>query len=115
MKKYGMYSCFCNVVRVFCRFPLCTSGLCVDAVMVSIPVLPAFNVTLIPKKTYFSLDDPELGVEVYARSASSFTLLPTMTYIIGFDLPYIHGVQHVDPLMISILITQVSVRRVCER
>ncbi|XP_060767191.1 complement C3-like [Neoarius graeffei] len=30
-------------------------------------VLPAFNVTLIPKKTYFSLEDQELKVEVYAR------------------------------------------------
>ncbi|XP_053085324.1 complement component c3b, tandem duplicate 2 [Pangasianodon hypophthalmus] len=30
-------------------------------------VLPAFNVTLIPKKTHFSLEDQELNVEVYAR------------------------------------------------
>ncbi|TSK67244.1 Complement C3 [Bagarius yarrelli] len=30
-------------------------------------VLPAFNVTLIPEKGYFSLDDEELKVEVYAR------------------------------------------------
>ncbi|XP_053472713.1 complement C3 [Ictalurus furcatus] len=30
-------------------------------------VLPAFNVTLIPKKTHFSLEDEELVVEVYAR------------------------------------------------
>ncbi|KAG7315486.1 hypothetical protein KOW79_021574 [Hemibagrus wyckioides] len=30
-------------------------------------VLPAFNVTLVPKKAHFSLEDQELNVEVYAR------------------------------------------------
>ncbi|KAM9493802.1 complement C3-like [Clarias gariepinus] len=30
-------------------------------------VLPAFNVTLIPKQTHFSLEDQELNVEIHAR------------------------------------------------
>lgn len=36
-------------------------------------VLPAFNVTLKPKKAHFSLDDQELEVEVYARSVPFYT------------------------------------------
>lgn len=34
---------------------------------VSFLVLPAFNVTLTPKKTFLSLDDSELVVEISAR------------------------------------------------
>lgn len=34
---------------------------------VSVLVLPAFNVTLTPKKTFLSLDDSELVVEISAR------------------------------------------------
>lgn len=32
-----------------------------------LPVLPAFNVTLMPRKTYFSLYDNHLEVEISAR------------------------------------------------
>ncbi|KAF5897905.1 complement C3-like, partial [Clarias magur] len=66
-------------------------------------VLPAFNVTLIPKKTYFSWEDQELKVEVHARYVCGEQVEGVAYVVFGVErngqkvrLPSMKQVQNLD-------------------
>ncbi|KAF5897904.1 complement C3-like, partial [Clarias magur] len=66
-------------------------------------VLPAFNVTLIPKKTHLSLDDQELNVEIYARYVYGEKVDGVAYVVFGLErngqkvrLPSMKQVQNLD-------------------
>lgn len=63
VKKYGRWSYYANQINI--SSPVFSE--CHIHCNVSFLVLPAFNVTLTPKKTFLSLDDSELVVEISAR------------------------------------------------
>lgn len=81
-KSTSFHICSCSYAR----------GFCVDNVILSILVLPAFNVTLVPKKAHFSLEDQELNVEVYARSVPCSTILQTVSCRVRFDVFCTHRI-----------------------
>ncbi|KAM9493803.1 complement C3-like [Clarias gariepinus] len=66
-------------------------------------VLPAFNVTLIPKKTYFSWEDQELKVEVHARYMHGEQVKGVAYVVFGVErngqkvrLPFMKQVENLD-------------------
>lgn len=63
-----------------------------------IPVLPAFNVTLTPRKPYFSLYESQLAVEISARS-TSYTIC---TFY--FSLRSLFPILEVKPVLFSEII-----------
>lgn len=61
------------VVACCCCHPL------ISQTVGCVVVLPAFNVTLTPRKSFLSLEDSGLEVEVLARLVSTNTRTPTHT------------------------------------
>lgn len=59
------------VVACCCCHPL------ISQTVGCVVVLPAFNVTLTPRKSFLSLEDSGLEVEVLARLVSTHTRTPT--------------------------------------
>lgn len=69
-----------------------------------LPVLPAFNVTLTPRKTYFSLYDNDLEVEISARYLFGEPVQGTAYVVFGIKinqemirLPSVKKVTNVSP------------------
>lgn len=69
-----------------------------------IAVLPAFNVTLTPRKSFFSLDDSDLEVEISARYLFGELVQGTAYVVFGIKinqemirLPSVKKVTNVSP------------------
>lgn len=58
----------------------CCCHLLISQTVGCVVVLPAFNVTLTPRKSFLSLEDSGLEVEVLARLVSTHTHPPTHTH-----------------------------------